>query len=91
MFVSCAIVKVNDRLSHMGLTSSRAERTELLDMLVPLAFRHCVTDLTTEHLTDREKENIEKFVFRWVESYARTKERTGEQVLLDDYRDFLDA
>lgn len=75
----------------MGGSGSRAEKTELLDILVPLAFRHCVHDLSTEHLTDTEKQDIEKFVYRWVESYARTKERTGEQVLLEDYRDFIDS
>lgn len=74
----------------MSAPVSKAERTAMLDVLIPLAFRNCVKDLSTEHLTVSEKSSIEKFVYRWVETYSRTKERTGEQLLLDDYRDFLD-
>lgn len=73
----------------MGGSGSRAEETDILDMLVPLAFRECVTDLSSEHLTETEKASIKKYVFRWVESYVRTKERTGEKILLEDYRGSL--
>jgi hypothetical protein len=75
----------------MGGASSAAkdERRAILDVLVPLAFRHCVTDLSTEHLTDSEKARIDRFVFTYVESYYRSKERLGEQVLLDNYAHFL--
>ena len=74
----------------MSSVPSKAEQIEMLDVLVPLAFRNCVKDLSTEKLTQSEKTSIEKFVYRWVETYSRTKERTAEQALLEDYRDFLD-
>ena len=73
----------------MGLTSSSAEETAILDSLVPRVFRNCITDLSTEHLTKKEKERIDRYVFSFVESYLRTKERTSEQMLLSQYSDFL--
>jgi hypothetical protein len=69
----------------MGWSSSKVEEQSLLDVMVPLAFRHCVTDLSTEHLTEAEKARIDRFVFSFVESYSLSKERLGEQFLLDDY------
>ena len=73
----------------MGLTNSSAEETAILDSLVPRVFRHCITDLSTEHLTDKEKKAIDRYVFTFAESYLRTKERTSEQMLLSQYSDFL--
>ena len=73
----------------MGSSSSKAEETMLLDILVPKAFRTCVDDLSTEHLTDSEKTKIKKFVYRYVESYYEAKQTVGEQMLLSDYSDFL--
>lgn len=73
----------------MGSSSSRIEEQELLDVMVPKAFRTCVSDLSTEHLTDSEKTKIRKFVFRFVETYYSTKQTIGEQMLLSDYSDFL--
>ena len=73
----------------MGTSNSKAEEQALLDILIPKAFRTCVTDLSTEHLTEAEKARIDKFVYRYVETYYRSKERTGEQFLLSDYSDFL--
>lgn len=73
----------------MGSSSSRIEEQELLDVMVPKAFRTCVSDLSTEHLIDSEKTKIRKFVFRFVETYYNTKQTIGEQMLLSDYSDFL--
>ena len=73
----------------MGLTNSKAEETAILDKLVPRVFRNCVKDLSTEHLTDKEKKAIDRYVFSFVETYMRTKERTAEQILISDYSDFL--
>lgn len=86
-------VTINRETVYSLLMSSipgKAEQTAMLDVLIPLAFRNCVKDLSTEQLTKSEKSNIEKFVYRWVETYSRTRERTAEQALLEDYRDFLD-
>jgi hypothetical protein len=69
----------------MGSSCSITEERTLLDVLVPLAFRHCVTDLSTEHLTDSEKAKIDRFVYTYVEAYYQSKESVGEQRLLDDY------
>jgi hypothetical protein len=73
----------------MGSSSTITEERAVLDVLVPLSFRHCVTDLSTEHLTDTEKAKIDRFVFSWVEAYFRSKKRLGEQMLLDDYAHLL--
>jgi hypothetical protein len=73
----------------MGWSSSKVEEQGLLDVLVPLAFRHCVTDLSTEHLTDAEKATLDRFVFSFVESYYLSRERLGERFLLDDYAHLL--
>jgi hypothetical protein len=73
----------------MGSSSSKIEQRTLLDVLVPLAFRHCVTDLSTEHLTDSEKAKIDRFVYAYVETYYQSKEHLGEQTLLDDYAHLL--
>jgi len=73
----------------MGGSSSNAERADVLEILVPKTFRHCVTDLSTEKLTKKEKEMIDRYVRSYVETYNRTKERTAEQFLLSDYADFL--
>ena len=73
----------------MGGSSSKVEEQALLDIMIPKAFRTCVTDLSTEHLTTAEKKRIDNFVHRYAEAYYRAKERTGEQFLLSDYSDFL--
>ena len=73
----------------MGLTNSAAEETAVLDKLVPRVFRHCITDLSTEHLTDKEKKAIDRYVFSFAETYLRAKERTAEQLLISQYSDFL--
>lgn len=73
----------------MGHSQSKIEEQALLDIMIPKAFRTCVTDLSTEHLTAAEKAKIDKFVFRYAEAYYRAKERTAEQFLLSDFSDFL--
>lgn len=73
----------------MGLTNSKAEESEILDSLVPRVFRACITDLSTEHLTDKEKAKIDRYVYTFAQTYLRTKERVAEQFLLSDYSDFL--
>jgi len=65
-------------------SSSTKSESDVLEMLVPRAFRECVTDLSTEHLTDKEKEKIDKLVWRYAEAYVRSRQRFGEQVLLSD-------
>ena len=70
----------------MGIwqSSSPKKESDVLEVLVPRAFRECITDLSTEHLTDKEKEKLDKFVWRFAETYVRSRQRFGEQVLLSD-------
>lgn len=78
-----------DFSDRMGSNNSKVEVQEILDTLIPKAFRECVTDLSTEHLTDKEKRQIDRLVYRYAEAYLRSKERIGEQLLISDYSDFL--
>jgi hypothetical protein len=69
----------------MGGWGSQQEERMMLDVMVPQAFRLCVNDLSTGHLTDEEKAAIEKYVFNFVATSQRCTERLYEQMLLDDY------
>jgi hypothetical protein len=44
----------------MGCVSFKRANAEVLDIVIPLAFRHCVTDLSREHQTDGEKERMDR-------------------------------
>lgn len=77
------------QIRKMGLSNSKAEEREILDNLVPRVFRHCITDLSTEHLTDSEKAKIDRYVWTFAQTYLRTKERVAEQFLLSEYSDYL--
>ncbi len=69
----------------MGQTNSKIEKQQILDVLIPSAFRECVTDLSTEHLTETEKRRIKNYVHNYVETYYESRQYVGEQLLLSDF------
>ena len=76
-------------IKKMGQSSSRVEKICLLEDMVPKAFRLCVDDLSTEHLTEREKKKIERFVYSYLETHFRVKTRVAEHKLLHDYSKYI--
>ena len=65
------------------------EERAILDEVIPMAFRTCCNDLSTDTLTTREKREIDLFLSRYLETYVRTRQNYGEYLLLSDYSDFL--
>lgn len=73
----------------MGQGLSRTEKIYLMEEMVPKAFRLCVDDLSTEHLTEKEKRRIDRFVHSYLETHCRVRTRVAEHKLVFDYSKYL--